>query len=222
MNKHYFIIGDVHGCLKTFQELVHRYWNKDKEILIQLGDLIDRGAYSPQTIQYCMDLEVTYPGLTLFLKGNHEQMLLDYYDNIASSWWNNGGRETIIQFESANLDIKDYLPWIRKNRLLYENRNIFVSHAGWSHNAKGIPDDRHPNGLLWNRSKLKNLGKLQVIGHTPLTSGIPSYNPESNSLNIDTGAYKGICLSGIKIDVNGKILQHCSVPSMIEDLIESN
>jgi len=50
-----FIIGDVHGCYHTFLAMLE-FWNKDEEMLIQIGDLIDRGSYSPEVLQHAMML----------------------------------------------------------------------------------------------------------------------------------------------------------------------
>jgi len=218
MLKEFFIIGDVHGCLKTFQELIGRYWDKEKEILVQLGDLIDRGAFSPQTLLYCMELEKTYQENIIFLRGNHEQMMLDFYGDVSTSWLANGGRNTLIQFDSAELNPRDFLPWIKERNLYFETENLLVSHAGMAINCGDSGDPRNPMGLLWNRAALQNLGKTQIIGHTPLPNGKPSYTSESNSWNIDTGAYKGTCLTGIKIDPKGKFINYYSVPTMVDDL----
>lgn len=219
MHKNYFIIGDVHGCLNTFKELVDRYWDKENEVLIQLGDLIDRGSFSPQTLYFSEGLEKQNPEKVKILRGNHEQMALDYYDDISTSWLANGGRETLFQFEAADREIKNILPWIRNRKLYIETEHMYISHAGLSLKIKDTEDPRHPDGLLWNRGPLKNLGKVQIIGHTPLNTGKPSYSSESNSWNIDTGAYKGICLSGIKLNNQGKFLDYFSIPTHNEDLL---
>ncbi len=44
------IIGDIHGCFNTFKTLLDKHWKSDAEILIQLGDLIDRGNFSAETL----------------------------------------------------------------------------------------------------------------------------------------------------------------------------
>jgi serine/threonine protein phosphatase 1 len=219
MQKDYFIIGDVHGCLKTFQDLIDHAWDKRKEILIQLGDLIDRGAFSPQTLLYCIELENLYPDNTLFLRGNHEQMMLDFYDDMSTSWLANGGRNTLLQFESARLNTRDILPWLKHRNLFFESEYIYVSHAGMAINATDTGNPRNQNGLLWHRGPLQNLGKTQIIGHTPLNDGKPSYNAKSDSWNIDTGAYKGICLTGIKLNHKGQFLEHYSIPTHEADLL---
>ena len=51
------VIGDVHGCYYTLKELVEKHWHPGEEILIQLGDLINKGPYSGKCIKYWQELE---------------------------------------------------------------------------------------------------------------------------------------------------------------------
>ena len=48
--------------------------------LIQLGDLTDRGKYVPETIEFARQLEEEHPENVTFLKGNHEAMVLEYWN----------------------------------------------------------------------------------------------------------------------------------------------
>jgi serine/threonine protein phosphatase 1 len=58
---------------------------------------------------------------------------------------------------------------------------------------------------LWNRSPWKNIGKLQIIGHTPCDN--PAHDDKSNAWNIDTGAaYLGY-LTGVKVAPDGEVIQ---------------
>jgi serine/threonine protein phosphatase 1 len=68
----YFVIGDVHGCYYTFKNMINKNWNKEIEIVIQLGDLIDRGRNSPHMVQFARQLSADFPDQVMFLKGNHE------------------------------------------------------------------------------------------------------------------------------------------------------
>ncbi|MBS9522530.1 serine/threonine protein phosphatase [Litoribacter ruber] len=220
MVENYFIIGDVHGCFFTFEELIS-HWDREKEILIQVGDLIDRGAHSPKVVSYCRQLDKTFPDKVHFLKGNHEQMMLNYFNEKSSNWLYNGGMDTFQQFESQQHDLVSVLSWMEDLPLFFETDKLMVSHAGITDHAEYLNPD-HPSGILWNRGRLKPLGKIQVIGHTPLSTGRPAYNPYSQAWNIDTGAYKGICLTGIKLDRNGTFLQKISIPTREEDLNDLN
>jgi serine/threonine protein phosphatase 1 len=40
------VIAHVYGCLYTLRELL-THWQPTEELLVQLGDLVDRGNYSP-------------------------------------------------------------------------------------------------------------------------------------------------------------------------------
>lgn len=60
--------GDVHGCFHTFTKLINEHWNSGKLILVQLGDLSDRGKFSPETILYAIELQKTIPIKFTFLK----------------------------------------------------------------------------------------------------------------------------------------------------------
>lgn len=52
-----FVVGDVHGCFHTFTKLINEHWDREKQIFVQLGDLLDRGKFSPETILYAIELQ---------------------------------------------------------------------------------------------------------------------------------------------------------------------
>ena len=63
------IIGDIHGCYFTLKELYEKIIEHTNEIY-SVGDLIDRGNFSRQVIQFCINNDIK-PVL-----GNHDDMLL--------------------------------------------------------------------------------------------------------------------------------------------------
>ena len=213
-----FIIGDVHGCLHTYLKLLE-HWDPKSETLIQLGDLVDRGNYSPNVLELAFSLKMNFKEDAHFLMGNHEHMMIKYMrgEDKQKIWLFNGGQQTLHQFETLEIDPDNYSTWLSSLPLSWENESIMVSHAGVS--GLGIPaDPNNTHGLLWNRKPLINIQKLQVIGHTPQWDGQPKFNPESNSWNIDTGAYGGICLTGIKLEDNGDFIEIISVPTDKRDI----
>lgn len=213
-----FIIGDVHGCLHTFLKLLD-HWEPKSETLIQLGDLVDRGNHSPRVLELAFSLKMNFKTETHFLMGNHEHMMIKYMrgQDKQKIWLFNGGQLTLHQFEKRNIDPDNFATWLIDLPLLWENESIKVSHAGMS--GLGIAEDpNNTHGLLWNRKPLINIQKLQVIGHTPQWDGQPKFNPESNSWNIDTGAYGGMCLTGIKLEDNGDLIEVISVPTDSRDI----
>lgn len=217
-----FIVGDVHGCYHTFRSLVESYWQPDSMNLIQLGDLTDRGKYIPETIQFARELEEKFAGNITFLMGNHEAMVLEFWHIIkgisleaASSLY--GSTDTLYQYfkkKSHQVRCADDMSWLRERPLFWQNNHVFVSHAGISNAWNSIEeacDIEHSDGILWTRSTLKNLGKVQVIGHTPIKSGQPEFRPKENCWNIDTGAVFGLKLTALHVAFDGTLLNTFSM-----------
>ncbi|MCH7401083.1 metallophosphoesterase [Belliella kenyensis] len=213
-----FIIGDVHGCFHTYLKLLDQ-WNPKHETLIQVGDLIDRGNLSPLSIRLSFEIKKSFPDNSFFLRGNHEQMMIDHFQHAKTpyNWLQNGGEQVLSQFENLEMNLSDYQPWINELPLHWENDHVLISHAGFS----GIGDPFEQNNsqnVLWSRRRPMKLDKVQIIGHTPLTSEHPQYYPESNTWNIDTGAYKGNYLSGIKLEDDGTLIELISIPTDMQDI----
>lgn len=212
-----FVIGDVHGCYHTFLELLE-HWQPKKERLIQLGDLTDRGNFAPECVALAIELSEKYPEQAVFLKGNHEAGMLDYYspDDIPTSWPEWGGSLTIDQYDAQPDLLEPHLTWIKQRPLFWENDHVFASHAGISDTLDPF-DEESSDSVLWYRGPLRNIGKLQLIGHTPILDYAPTINKESNSLNLDTGAVYGHLLTGARISATGKLRKIISVPTHRED-----
>lgn len=208
-----FVVGDVHGCLYTFIKLLEQ-WDPRSELLVQVGDLVDRGRFSPEVMRLAFELDCNFKNDVVFLKGNHELMMEDYLTDpeLGKNWLQNGGNQTLYQFDVAHVNPDHYSNWINQLPLYWENEAIFVSHAGISGMAN-LQDPRSKDGLLWSRRKPINIGKLQIIGHTPGWDGVPKYYIESNAWNIDTCAYGGICLTAIRLTGDGQFKEFLSVPT---------
>ncbi len=77
MNQRLIAIGDIHGCIDPFCELVEKKIRIRKEDrIILLGDYIDRGSHSREVIDYILDLRAQGYDI-IALTGNHESMMLD-------------------------------------------------------------------------------------------------------------------------------------------------
>lgn len=211
------VIGDVHGCFHTFREIVSEYWRPREEHLVQLGDLIDRGNYSPHCVALARNLQERYSDRTHFVKGNHEFEAQMYVETrIDAGWLEKGGANTMEQYKQSERVFSEDVQWMKSLPLSLETTTVLVTHAG----VTETPDpwrEANPRGVLWNRSALKHMKKLQVIGHTPCTS--PEFREAENVWNIDTGAYKGNCLSAIRIGVAGNVIEILSVPTHRVDYI---
>lgn len=71
MEKVIVAVGDIHGCLEEFDELLKKIqYNKNQMRLVLLGDLVDRGPDSVGVVRRAREL-----GLES-IKGNHEDKAL--------------------------------------------------------------------------------------------------------------------------------------------------
>jgi len=107
-----FVLGDVHGCFHTFRKLIEDHWDRDKQKLVQLGDLMDRGNLSPETILYAIELQKNNHDKVIFLKGNHEFEAIEYFHKGNENWYKQCGQKTIKQFERSSLELINYLSWM--------------------------------------------------------------------------------------------------------------
>jgi serine/threonine protein phosphatase 1 len=211
-----FIIGDVHGCFYTFKAILE-FWDPEHEVLVQLGDLIDRGNHTPEVIKLCRDLQKKHEN-AVFLKGNHEWLALQYFKkNKDEKWYDKYGKKVLWQYTFAERDVEDDFRWMDSLDSYWQNDHVFVSHAGISVSPLSMNED-HYSGLLWHRMELKNIGKVQVYGHTPVKGRKPIFDEKTNSWNIDTGAYLGQALTGIKFTEKGELIDTFSIPTIEKDI----
>jgi len=80
-NQRLFAIGDIHGCHEELKVLIEKLRIDSNlssdDVVIFLGDYIDRGPDSKKVIDTLIKFKTSYPN-TRFLKGNHEDMLLHF------------------------------------------------------------------------------------------------------------------------------------------------
>lgn len=214
------IIGDVHGCFHTLSKLLER-WNPATDHLIQVGDLVDRGARIPETVELACQLNAQYPDSTTFLMGNHEDAMLHHFSPHGPypDWLSWGGRSTTDQYELRPKLLARHLPWLEQRPLLWQNDHVLVSHAGLADIPLAVAMKRaSTDGILWRRGPLRPLPQLQVVGHTPTDDGDPVFDRATNALYIDTGAVFGRNLTGVRLAPTGEVLDVILIPVDPNDL----
>lgn len=213
----YFVIGDIHGCYYSFLELL-KHWDREQEVLVCVGDFIDRGNYSVLVVEECRRLEQEFPKGAVFLKGNHEAELIEHVEVAPNdNWLRQCGQKTLDELHQYQMDIRLWSDWFKNRPLIYETPFVAITHAGISATATPF-EENNDSGVLWNREPLKNIGKLQIHGHTPLRSELPEYTALSNSWNIDTGVYYGFGLTGMRISNAGVVLEIVNIPTDCRDV----
>jgi serine/threonine protein phosphatase 1 len=200
--KDHFIVGDVHGCLHTLQALLKK-WKPKNQQLIFVGDIIDHGKFSPQTVEYIFDIKDKHPE-TVIVRGNHEELFqLHVNHKYDEDWLAKAGEKTFSQYLMYDRRINPDAEKFRKLPLYYETSSLLVSHAGVSETENPF-DAANPDGVLYYRGPVKRLDKLQVFGHTP--QELVHYDELTNAICIDSGAYKCDKLTALLVSKSGEIL----------------
>jgi calcineurin-like phosphoesterase family protein len=184
-----FIVGDIHGrCAQLLNLLDMLPRDPETDTLVFLGDLIDRGADAPGCVEHILKLCHDSPERVICLRGNHEQMLMDFLAGHSSIWLTpvTGGERTFEQYTGLPVRINseadleemrqafeqsfplEHLEFMQNLPLYHEDEHAIYVHAGLDEGKH--PRDSSPMSLLWMRDMdfYKNYrGKPCVFGHTP-------------------------------------------------------
>ena len=205
-----FIVGDIHGCYDEFTHFLTLInFDKTKDIMYSVGDLIDRGTKSLEC------LELIYEKWFFAVRANHEDMMIKsvlYNNHIQwNNWIYNGGiwyyNHDKESFKNIAIDTELKMPYIRvigKN----SDKRVNIVHAELHTDVytnelftdEDIDDWRMENqedNLVWGRaiasnkvlyrsSKLYNNDGLSITycGHTPCETPYQALNHRF----IDTGS----------------------------------
>ncbi len=237
-----YAIGDIHGRLDLLDRLMdlieHDNSNRDvaRTILIFLGDYVDRGPDSKGVVDRLISgrgrrnlllrdrrSAPPPPFNFLFLKGNHEHLLLSFLYNPAFGgiWLQHGGGPTLLSYgveeevvEAATAGgepelIKaaeifrtllpdDHLRFYKALELFYRRGSYFFVHAGV--NPRLPLESQSEEDLLWIREAFlswpHNFGAVIVHGHSALRS--PRNLP--TRIGIDTYAVKTGKLTAVGLE----------------------
>ena len=191
-------IGDVHGEREKLENLLAKLQLTRKDQLVFLGDYIDRGPDSKGVIECLIQLGKNFPK-TVFLRGNHEQMVLDILGGrrraITDGFWawvvwrKNGGKETLESYgvEEAYEIPQAHIDFLEKTRRWYRRDGFFFVHAGFDENYP--LEDQEDEDILWTRYCPPGKKEIHVVGHTPCDNKDPFF--EEGRYNLDTGATFG-------------------------------
>lgn len=68
----YAIIGDLHGHILDLFRILRKFGHPPKQNYVFLGDLVDRGEFSTETIILILLMKCLYPENVFVIRGNHE------------------------------------------------------------------------------------------------------------------------------------------------------
>lgn len=199
MKKRILVIGDIHGMWDRFMSLYEQIdYNPDEDMLIFLGDYIDRGDKPLHVLDWMY--EHRKDSNIVMLRGNHEQMMLDFYESgeCGELWLWNGGDRTRRGLKKQSDDVrKNCFAFVASLPLSHQmtigDKHYFFCHAGIN---PSLPLDRQTEtALLWAREDYYDhySGKdIIVSGHTNVDWIRPGTTKPivwENMIFLDTGSY---------------------------------
>ena len=218
-----YAVGDVHGRLDLLDELLEQIEEEvarrpaRRNLLVMLGDLIDRGPDSRGVVERMR----TYRHHAIkpyFLAGNHEEVLLRILNGergILANWLQFGGAECLMSYgcDPSQLDAKN-----ERTALATVGHTIPQEHARF---IAGFADTlsfgdylfvhagirpgvdlslQAQTDLRWIRSPFleddSDHGLVVVHGH----SINPVVEERTNRIGIDTGAYRSGILTALAVE----------------------
>jgi serine/threonine protein phosphatase 1 len=179
-----YAMSDIHGCYDKFIKMLELINFSEQDELYVLGDIFDRGDKPLEILDYI----INHKNITL-IKGNHEKMFEDYFENNdASLWIHNGGQTTLNAIIKNNFLYEEALYKYIKRLPLYKIVDKFILvHAGLylpnnyeSLKIETIMNMQEEDIMLWDRSSIGDERAIEgytiIVGHTPAQSITKDYN----------------------------------------------
>jgi serine/threonine protein phosphatase 1 len=190
-----FVVGDIHGCYDELMELIQKVGLKDGDMLISLGDIVDRGNKSKEVYEYFLKRPNS-----IVLIGNHERK----HQNGVLSY-----AQEIVKVQMGS-DYDGFLKWINTLEYFYETEEAIVIHAFFEHDKE--LNAQKQEVLSGSTSGDRYLEKKYPVeshwtdfysGSKPIIYGhhVVGDDPKisNNTYGIDTGACHGNYLTAIEL-----------------------
>lgn len=226
--KNIYTVGDIHGEYAQFELLLNTIkFDESKDLLITLGDYVDRGPEPSKVISKLKELNEK--GCCISLLGNHDQMFIenfeilyklqkgikmDYSTMYGFDFWKqaNGGQATYDDYKNKLELGREHSTWLQTLNyyapIQIEDYKFICVHAGF------LPDlnlhEQPKNIMIWDRDMIYNAKNgypfeapfvddktFIIVGHTVFDK--ENISKFGNVINIDTGCGKGGCLSALNL-----------------------
>jgi len=197
-------MGDIHGNLDAYYQCIERSgFNKQKDTLIQVGDVSDRHQHTCEVVEEL--LQIPY---LIAIRGNHDDWTRNWMNERRSElrWLENGGYATVQSYERKghSVDLDAHKAFFNSTQVDFyvDAQNRLFIHAGFV-NPNGPQFEPDPSVCyldrsLWrnavenlnmNKPALLNNFSEIYLGHTPTLNWQTTLPMNAfNAWNIDTGA----------------------------------
>lgn len=209
------VVGDVHGELDGLREILRHAglidgrdsWAGGGSLLIQTGDVIDRGPHSRESLHLLRTLQLQAPGSggqVVRLCGNHELMLLQ-------------GVYRYANFPSPEALAREIRDEILSGKIVasFSDGSRLYTHAGLRSAIRSEVEGRAPSGASSAGARSERLKRLSARLNAVFLSSVRAGDLESHPIfhadqvrgglhdvgGIFWGDYTGICASEAAYDV---------------------
>lgn len=214
-----YAVGDIHGCASLLDLLMTQIEADaagGRRRLVFLGDYVDRGPDSKGVIDRLIGIKAARPE-TVFLKGNHEQAMLDFLGdpNRAEEWLHWGGDKTLQSYGIDEIWTKHperlarelekkvagaHLEFLHALGLWTIAGDYAFVHAGF---RPGVAiEEQTAEDCLWIRADFHNAEaakrppKTVVHGHHPVKRPLDA----GWRIDVDTGAVWSDALTAVVLE----------------------
>lgn len=214
-----FAIGDIHGCSQRLATLLGRLpYDRNRDTLIFLGDYVNRGPDTKGVLDMLLALKESCADIH-FLKGNHEQELLEYsargdLDSLRAL--RGMGVEATVESYGANVRSltglsclpMEHREFLHSLKFFHLQEDYLFLHADINEELLSCPINESENrmhryimeiGLLSSRRLAQQqataIDAVIVFGHIPFASPLVL----ADRIGIDTGAVYGNMLTAVEL-----------------------
>lgn len=213
-DKRIIAISDIHGNLKLFQMLLEKINYSSEDILVLVGDLIEKGTMSLKTLRYIMEL--SKKNIVHIVSGNCDSIWEDIkyqIDDVGLLRYMTLRKNTILNEMCAEISItvnsdsdigfikkellksfKPELDWLEELPHIVETQNFIFAHGGLT--SENL-DEQDARKVMKNDAFMEQglaFSKYVVVGHWPIANYCKDkgcYNPlinrEQRIISIDGG-----------------------------------
>ncbi len=189
-----YAISDIHGFYDEMIESLNRTEFPKMSKCIFLGDYVDYGLESGKVVKYLFDLQEKHGNhKVIVLKGNHEEMLIDWYKKGRGDWFiadSDAGLRTFYSFisdeakeefdafamnasgieisekarELLKRECHELMIWLDSLPLYYKTKKQIYVHAGIDEEAEDLWEVGTSKDIfLWKYPPTKGAFLLTII-----------------------------------------------------------
>lgn len=206
------VVGDVHGQAERLEKALDAY-AEIAQPLVFVGDYVNRGPGSRRVLDLLCDAKRLMGEALVLLRGNHDQILLDFLDGgDLSRLAAHGGLATIRSYLSS-IDDKALERFVRdfpvnhrelltNTRSYYETEDVLVSHVGFNPH---FPNSRSSDDMFMSghHDLFQHQGPwprpVTVCGHYVQADGHPAISGQLRCIDTGCGTLADAPLTALEV-----------------------